>query len=383
VGFSLYAVTGRFGIRTTCNGVPRTDSPPALRRASRRTPTKTSSAPFRATSDGNGNWATSTQYKPFGQEYASQGSSGPLKYTGQQADPATGLYYLYRRFYDPDLGRFLSQDVILGHLTVPQSLARYTYVVNNPIRYVDPTGEDWWNPWSWGADLGNAIASAGAAVGDWWSSSVWDKLDMAMTVLGFVPGLDVISDAYFLGRALIDVVQGGGSWADVAMNAAFLLAPAVGGAYFRAAKTAFNAADGLGDAGKAARRGSNAAETAQDLRKADGVGDSIDPRGPRPKYGKASDDHVQPRHHDTTKYPDKSKFASGEGGQRFADEVYDNPSVRVAQQMRDRRFVYVVEDMGRNVGSRSGVPTRSGTVITDLNGNVITQFPGSPSWWKW
>jgi hypothetical protein len=50
--------------------------------------------------------------------------------------------------------------------------------VNNPLRYVDPTGEDWWNPLDWGA----AIAAAGAAVGDWWtSSSIWDKLDVAMT----------------------------------------------------------------------------------------------------------------------------------------------------------------------------------------------------------
>jgi hypothetical protein len=29
---------------------------------------------------------------------------------------------------------------------VPQSLDRYLYTVNNPLRYVDPTGEDWWNP---------------------------------------------------------------------------------------------------------------------------------------------------------------------------------------------------------------------------------------------
>jgi len=94
---------------------------------------------------------------------------------------------------------------------------------------------------------------------------------MIMTVVGFIPGLDVISDAYFLGRAILDVVQGRGSWADVAMNAAFLLAPAVGGAYFRAAKTALNVAEGLGDAGKVARRGSNVAEAAQDLRNGDKV----------------------------------------------------------------------------------------------------------------
>ncbi len=35
---------------------------------------------------------------------------------------------------------------------------------------------------------------------------------MAMTIIGFIPGIDVISDAYFLGRALIDVAQRKGSW---------------------------------------------------------------------------------------------------------------------------------------------------------------------------
>ena len=102
-----------------------------------------------------------TQYKPFGQEYATSGSYASLKYTGQWRDSNTGLYYLYRRFYDPDLGRFLSPDPILGHLTVPQSLDRYLYTVNNPLRYVDPTGEDSWSPF---ALIGAALNAAGQAL---------------------------------------------------------------------------------------------------------------------------------------------------------------------------------------------------------------------------
>lgn len=58
-----------------------------------------------------------------------------------------------------------------------------------------------------------------AAVGDWWApSSLVDKIDAAMTGLGFIPGLDVISDAYFLGRAIVDVVQERGWSEEVAMN---------------------------------------------------------------------------------------------------------------------------------------------------------------------
>jgi len=86
-------------------------------------------------------WAT--EYKPFGLEYGTTSSGdSKLRFTGRQKDTNTGLYHLFRRFYDPEVGRFLGQDRILGHLTVPQSLARYTYTVHNPLRHVDPTGED-------------------------------------------------------------------------------------------------------------------------------------------------------------------------------------------------------------------------------------------------
>jgi hypothetical protein len=159
---------------------------------------------------------------------------------------------------------------------VPQSLVRYAYTVNNPLRYVDPTGEFFFNPQLWGAawqGFSDAVHGAAAAVGDWWaSSSIWDKLDMAMTIVGFIPGLDVVSDAYFLGKAILDVVQGRGSWADVAMNAAFLLAPAVGGAVFRVAKTAFNALDGAADAARAINKADNLADGAKAVGKADGTG---------------------------------------------------------------------------------------------------------------
>src|SRR5207249_156910 len=43
-------------------------------------------------------------------------------------------------YYDPSLGRFLSQDPILGQDWQPQSHNRYTYVQNNPLAFVDPSG---------------------------------------------------------------------------------------------------------------------------------------------------------------------------------------------------------------------------------------------------
>jgi hypothetical protein len=137
----------------------------------------------------------------------------------------------------------------------------------SPSAWVDPSAAF--------AALVEGVQQAAAAVGDWWaSSSIWDKLDMAMTIVGFIPGLDVARDAFFLGWAIVDVLQGRGSWADVAMNAAFLLAPAVGGAYFRAAKTAANALDGAGDAARAVNKVENLADATKAVGKADNVGDA-------------------------------------------------------------------------------------------------------------
>jgi len=49
------------------------------------------------------------------------------------------LYY-GARTYDPALGRFIQPDTIVPNPANPQSLNRYAYVLNNPLRYTDPTG---------------------------------------------------------------------------------------------------------------------------------------------------------------------------------------------------------------------------------------------------
>ena len=45
-------------------------------------------------------------------------------------------------YYDPELGRFIQPDTIIPDLSNPQSYNRYSYCVNNPLRYTDPTGHD-------------------------------------------------------------------------------------------------------------------------------------------------------------------------------------------------------------------------------------------------
>ena len=64
-----------------------------------------------------------------------------MLFTGQRLDE-TGLYYYNARYYDPTIGRFISADTFAQNFTNPQNLNRYSYVLNNPLRYTDPTG--WW-----------------------------------------------------------------------------------------------------------------------------------------------------------------------------------------------------------------------------------------------
>jgi RHS repeat-associated protein len=65
-----------------------------------------------------------------------------FQYTGEQVDDETGLIYLRARYYDPEIGRFISRDPFTGFDTNIQSLNRYTYVQNNPVVYTDPSGKN-------------------------------------------------------------------------------------------------------------------------------------------------------------------------------------------------------------------------------------------------
>jgi RHS repeat-associated protein len=80
-------------------------------------------------------------YKAYGVSYGRSGSS-TFQYTDKPADSATRLYYSGARWYDPASGRFMTEDTYMGDLAVPLSLNRYIYALDNPMRYVDPTGHE-------------------------------------------------------------------------------------------------------------------------------------------------------------------------------------------------------------------------------------------------
>ncbi len=91
--------------------------------------------------DSLGNLAENVAYYPYGGTRTDTGSiSVRHKFTGQEYDAETGLYFYGARYYDPVLGRFISADSIIPYPNDPQSFNRYSYCRNNPIIYTDPSG---------------------------------------------------------------------------------------------------------------------------------------------------------------------------------------------------------------------------------------------------
>ena len=76
----------------------------------------------------NGGASTAVKYNPF-------------RYRGYYYDTETGFYYLQSRYYDPNTCRFINAD---GYVSTGQGLTGYNmfaYCGNNPVNYVDYTGE--------------------------------------------------------------------------------------------------------------------------------------------------------------------------------------------------------------------------------------------------
>ena len=73
------------------------------------------------------NAATPQQPQPFG-------------FTSYQTDDVSGMYYAQARYYDPARARFVSEDLLKGHISSPVTLNPYTYCINSPLGFVDLDG---------------------------------------------------------------------------------------------------------------------------------------------------------------------------------------------------------------------------------------------------
>lgn len=61
-------------------------------------------------------------------------------FTGQKYNSGNGLYHYGARYYDPEIGRFIQPDTLVPNPGDVAAFDRYAYVLNNPLKYRDPTG---------------------------------------------------------------------------------------------------------------------------------------------------------------------------------------------------------------------------------------------------
>ena len=88
------------------------------------------------------------EYEPFGlPRRATEQVPQPLRFGARELESETGLYSFRNRWYDPDLGRFLSEDPI----GLEGGINLYAFAGNNPLNYTDPYGLKC--GWSSGGDI--------------------------------------------------------------------------------------------------------------------------------------------------------------------------------------------------------------------------------------
>ena len=97
--------------------------------------------------NGTGAFVVEYRYDAWGRQTsktgslaASLGALNPFRYRGYVYDEETGLYYLRSRYYNPDWGRFISSDSILGRVGGLLQHNLFAYCWNSPINLVDQDG---------------------------------------------------------------------------------------------------------------------------------------------------------------------------------------------------------------------------------------------------
>ncbi|MCB9431186.1 MAG: RHS repeat-associated core domain-containing protein [Ardenticatenaceae bacterium] len=85
-----------------------------------------------------GSWA---RYRPYGSYRTTPTQTlTDRDFTGQRENRELGLLYYQARYYLPGVGRFISADTIVPSPADPQQFNRYTYSLNSPVKYTDPSG---------------------------------------------------------------------------------------------------------------------------------------------------------------------------------------------------------------------------------------------------
>jgi RHS repeat-associated protein len=89
-------------------------------------------------------WGRRRNFSNWGYTVAAQTDLLPARgFTAHEWLPWFNLYNMNGRLYDPVVGRFLSPDNYVQMPDFSQNFNRYSYALNNPLVYTDPTGEKW------------------------------------------------------------------------------------------------------------------------------------------------------------------------------------------------------------------------------------------------
>ena len=138
--------------------------------------------------DASQNIVTSYDYDPYGKVISATGTLAninPLRYRGYVYDTETGLYYVSSRYYDPEIGRFISADEFTstGQGTVGCNM--FAYCGNNPVSRVDYCGHFWDTAFDI-VSLCFSIAEVAANPADlWaWAGLAGDIVDLVPFVTG-------------------------------------------------------------------------------------------------------------------------------------------------------------------------------------------------------
>lgn len=139
--------------------------------------------------DKNGTKVFSAYYDAWGKQTVTTNTLNFHRgYTGHEMLPEFGLINMNGRLYDPALGRFLSPDNYVQMPDFSQSFNRYSYCLNNPLKYTDPDGE-WFGIDDLiisGAAFVMGYLSNGISSGNWgWSSVQAGLMNAGSAWLGY------------------------------------------------------------------------------------------------------------------------------------------------------------------------------------------------------
>ena len=93
--------------------------------------------------DMDGNATQFVSYKPYGEAFVDEHNTSyeqPWKFNGKELDSETGLYYYGVRYYEPTLALWYGVDALTEKYP---SMGGYVYCAGNPVKLVDPDGNDW------------------------------------------------------------------------------------------------------------------------------------------------------------------------------------------------------------------------------------------------